>query len=254
MDCKTARTLLDFARPRCCELDPVEARVLEEHLARCPECDALAHAERAIDEHLGKAVRQVVVPAGLRGRLLAHLQDEAAAAAPQPAARWWAGWRGAAVAAAVLVAVGGWLIWRDNRVAAIDLGAFYTRVQEQEISPPGPAEINGWFAEMKVVTAAPEDLNYKYFTSYGLARFQGKLVPQLTFVRNDHDRAQAQVLILSGREFDLKHLPRQEDRSGYQSKVELRYEEGDAYAYLITYTGEIRYLEVDNPLRRRTGL
>ena len=76
MDCKTARTLFDYARPRCCELDPVEARALEEHLSRCPECDTLAHAERLIDDHLGKAVRQVDVPPGLRGRLLARLQTE----------------------------------------------------------------------------------------------------------------------------------------------------------------------------------
>jgi hypothetical protein len=252
MDCKTARMLLDFARPHCAELDPAEARSLQEHLAHCPECDALAQAERAADEHIGEAVRQVDVPPGLRGRLLARLQTEAAAADRQPAARGWAGWvRAAAVAAAVLVAVSAWLFWQDARAVSINLPAFCDKLQEQEISPPGPAEINGWFTEMGVVTSAPDDvsphgLNYKYFTYYGLTEFQGKRVPQMIFVRNDHIRARAQVLILSGREFDLKHLPPEEDRSGYQSKVELRRVK-PGYAYLIVYTGEdMRWLEADD--------
>ena len=65
MDCRTARHLLDYARPRVPELDRPDQEALDGHLAVCPECDALARAERQFDEHLGQAVRDVPVPQGL---------------------------------------------------------------------------------------------------------------------------------------------------------------------------------------------
>ena len=57
MDCKTARLLLLFARPLPTELEASEAEALESHLADCPECGALAQAERQTDTCLGQAMR-----------------------------------------------------------------------------------------------------------------------------------------------------------------------------------------------------
>src|SRR5262249_14246403 len=75
MDCKTARLLLDFARPQARELEPDEAGALETHLDRCADCHDLARGERRLDEHLGKVMRQVEVPAGLRDQLLVRLES-----------------------------------------------------------------------------------------------------------------------------------------------------------------------------------
>src|SRR5437899_263959 len=76
MDCRTARQLLDFARPRRPELDAAELEELEAHLADCPDCGPLAQAERQIDSRLGQAMRAVSVPEDLRNRLLTRLGSE----------------------------------------------------------------------------------------------------------------------------------------------------------------------------------
>ena len=39
MDCRTARMLLDFARPRCPELPQGETDALEAHLSGCADLD-----------------------------------------------------------------------------------------------------------------------------------------------------------------------------------------------------------------------
>src|SRR5947209_5969151 len=50
MDCRTARLLLEFARPRAGELQGSDADALEGHLLACAECESLARLERLADE------------------------------------------------------------------------------------------------------------------------------------------------------------------------------------------------------------
>ena len=83
MDCRTARQLLDFARPRRPELEAVELEELEAHLADCPDCGPLAQVERQMDNRLGQAMRAVAVPENLQGRLLARLESDRARQARQ---------------------------------------------------------------------------------------------------------------------------------------------------------------------------
>src|SRR5689334_15791744 len=102
MDCRTARLLLDFERPRVPELPPDDASALDAHLAGCPECEALAQADRAADDRLGRAMRDVAVPEGLHQRILDRLVAERG-----DQRRRWLGWtvRVAAAAAVVVLAV-----------------------------------------------------------------------------------------------------------------------------------------------------
>src|SRR5204863_3538530 len=76
MDCRTARHLLEFSRPRASELEEQDQDALNGHLAVCPDCDAMARAEREADQHLGQAIRDVPVPHGLRERLMRRLREE----------------------------------------------------------------------------------------------------------------------------------------------------------------------------------
>src|SRR5262245_2648331 len=97
MDCNHARLLLTFARDRA-DLDQSEAEGLEDHLSLCPDCANLAATEQRLDLALGRAMRDVPVPAGLKGRLLA--------AVARPAFSWRRRLiAGAAIAAALLVSV-----------------------------------------------------------------------------------------------------------------------------------------------------
>src|SRR5947209_7636374 len=112
MDCKNARLLLEFARPGGRELEAADAEALHQHLAECSECAALAHDEQRADEHLGRAMRDVPVPAGLRERVLKRLSVERDAWYRRWLVRW-------AAAAAVLLAVGllGYHYWFGQRPA-----------------------------------------------------------------------------------------------------------------------------------------
>jgi len=89
--------------PSCIRAKPERWRAT---LAGCPECDSLARVERQLDDHVGRAVRNVPVPEGLRDRLLQRLKARRRA--------WYASRATplaglAAAAAAVLFVV--WLNW-----------------------------------------------------------------------------------------------------------------------------------------------
>ena len=66
LDCRTARRLLDFARPGGYDLVDEDRSALERHLANCSDCDAAARGGRQLDEHLGRAVRDVTHLAAAR--------------------------------------------------------------------------------------------------------------------------------------------------------------------------------------------
>src|SRR5438132_4534344 len=76
MNCKPARYLLEFPRAQGCDLDAADQAALDAHLATCGDCDCASRAEKQFDEHVGRAVRDVPVPPGLKDRLLSRLRRE----------------------------------------------------------------------------------------------------------------------------------------------------------------------------------
>jgi hypothetical protein len=74
MDCRTTLEILDAARPDSNDLrEPEFAKALE-HLEICPRCSQIVRHRQELDEQIGGIVRDVLVPVGLRERLLAVLQ------------------------------------------------------------------------------------------------------------------------------------------------------------------------------------
>jgi hypothetical protein len=229
MDCRTARLLLDFARRGPVEIDAAETTELEQHLARCPECDRLGRAERRLDEGLGRAMRQVDVPPGLREQLLARLEVERG---DWYRRRFGHALRLAAAAAVVLLAL--WASWRwfTGGRAAIDP----VRVWEEiSFRRPGRAEVEESFRRLDAPVVAP-DLNYAYLTTHGLTElpgYPGRVVPQLAFQR---DGQSALVFIFDTRRYALPEPF--EPPSGSPYRVERLEPAGDRFAYLVFYTGE----------------
>ncbi len=134
MDCKTARLMLEFARPQHAELDPLDLRALEAHVAACPECALRTKQERALDEQLGRAMCKVDVPDQLRSRLLRRLAKEKAAVE-----KWrWKRYAAAAtaVAALLLLAIGGWSMWHQATLPLLDPNWIKDETVRAEISPP----------------------------------------------------------------------------------------------------------------------
>ena len=203
MDCRTARLLAEFQRPRSGELPPDEANALECHLASCPECDAAVRAERRLDEHFGPALRDVPVPDGLRERLLSRLREARLAPIRRKLA-WTA--RGVAVAATLLIGVFAWWYWIGSKPPHLDpetalyddLGNYNARSAE---------EVQDWFRDRKHVTMlAPREFDYSYLTWCGMAPLQGKEVPLLIFQRTEDAITRARVFVLAADQFDVGNL------------------------------------------------
>lgn len=229
MDCRTARLLLDFARPRCPELPRSETDALEAHLSGCAECDTLARAERAADARLAQAMRDVSVPQGLRERIAARLQAERG-----DRHRRWLGWavRGAAAAAVILLAVWLGFVWYGNRPRSLDLLALHESVCYDS---PDPERVKAAFHDQyKLAIPMPSDFNYACLKFYGVVPCQGRSVPMLLFIRGN---AEARVYVISSDQFDIKALENTEpiDSGGYRGEV--RSEDAD-HAFVVIYKGE----------------
>ncbi len=241
MDCRTSRSLLDLARPESAELQPSEADALAAHLNRCPECDALFRQERQVDAHLGRAVRDVPVPQGLRDRLLDRLASER---------RKWLGrvvLRGAglasAAAAVLLVGLWGASHWLGPRPQPVDLDQLQTRILDQQLrADNGPEAVAEWFRDAHhVEMTAPSDvgggraLNYNLLASSHLEPFQGQQVPLLVF---DKGGLRLQVYVLSARQFDIKGLGNSQrwppPSRGW--RMEVIANEGEPFAYVLVFT------------------
>lgn len=234
MDCRTARLLLTFDRPRAGELAAEDAADLEGHLAHCPECDARSRADKLVDQQLGRAMRAVEIPPHLRTQILARLEGQRS--------EWYRRWFGHGIralvaAAAVVLAVWGWWQWRAAHPPALDV-----ELVERWQNFPGndPRELEQEFKALGVTTALPDDLNYAYLTARGLAELPGhpgKAVPQLLFLRPDQP-ARVVVYVVSARQFDLAALPQDPQMpGGYTYRLDVQHAPGAAYAYLVFHTG-----------------
>lgn len=138
MDCRTARDILDVVRPGAVDPDDKDVAAAAAHLENCDDCLLALRSYQALDRRIGRAVRDVPVPQGLRERLHAVLEETAAAtvipsggdpetvstventrvasrdSSPAPLRRLhWTQW--VAVAAAIMLLAGGlWFLNRDS--------------------------------------------------------------------------------------------------------------------------------------------
>jgi hypothetical protein len=236
MDCKTARLLLDYARPQPAELAGADAAALEGHLAHCADCDALARGERQLADALGRAIRAVPVPDGLHDRLLRRLAVER---------RRWFRRRLAPVAAvaAVFLVLVTWLAWRRPPLPAPDPDGAVEGISLRDNARRSPEKVEEWFHANHPdrPMLAPREfeqrpLNYGLLTSIGLADFQGQRVPLLLF---GDAQKQARVYVLSTRNFNLDELKQQptKDSKGYTFAARPCPEDPDHIVYVFIYSG-----------------
>jgi hypothetical protein len=223
--------LLDFARPRCTELPADDAEALSAHLAGCVDCDAVASAERAMDARLGEAMRDVSIPDGLRGRIVARLESDRG-----QRRRRVAGWavRVSAAAAVILLIVFG-VVFYANRAQKLDLWALHDKVLTDTWSAAAKKVEGRFKEEFDITTTAPTTFNYAYLTNIGIGSCQGRLVPALYFANKD---TVAEVYVVTSRQFDMDALlkePEQIDSGGLH--VEVRREDPD-HAFIVIYRGD----------------
>jgi hypothetical protein len=231
MDCKTARFLLVFSRPKAPELEACAAEALNDHLAECSECGALARAEHQVERRLALAMRDVPLPLDFRQRLLTRLQEERRAwyrQLPRRHPRV-----AAAVAAVLLLAIGLGTYAAVRPPRPVDLAAIADE-WNGEVSL-APEEVQKAFEAKGFKMIVPSGFNYQYLVSYDLQELNGTLVPHLLFVRGPHH---ASVYILSGSQFDVRAAVDQPREGSGRYTVELRPGPANSkLAYLIKYMG-----------------
>jgi hypothetical protein len=234
MDCKTARLLLDFARPLCPEMEPADAEALQGHLAECPECGPFAMQERRLDDHLGRAMRDVPVPADFKQRLLNRLSKQRDA--------WWRRWlvRGGAAAAAVLLAVAGtWYLWPLPSPNA-------EQVQAEQAEKPFADEekVASYFRQQGFGhLSLPTQFDFKNLKDFYVQEFQGRRVPALVFEGKEDNGmgmpstpVYAKVLVLQDRQFNLRDLRDYPRAESGMPKVQMFEQAGDPHlVFLVIY-------------------
>jgi hypothetical protein len=234
MDCKTARLFLHFHRPDAGDLDGPEAEDLEHHLAHCSECNALAGAQRRLDQHLGRAMRAVEVPAGLRKNILGALAEQRRAWN-----RRWVGYAGrGAAAAAVLLAISfGWYFWYSFTPRSISPEEVCNTVN---FSPHDRDSANDALKRLGEGAFAPSFVEYAYLTAgpalAELPGYRGVKVPQFVFTARDTP-ASAVIYVLDHRRFHIDEMDLPTE--GYKYRVEVYpSSERGRVSYLVKYTGK----------------
>jgi hypothetical protein len=169
MDCDNFRILLLFYRPgRTSDLAAEDVTALEAHLSGCPTCSAHIRRDTALDAVIGKSLRGVTVPAGLKSGL-------SASAAATSSRLWRAKWLGR-VTAASLVTIGvgvGWGGYDRYTRPALDP---YTVADSQEAIVLDPERaVRDWLRVQGV--SVPNDFNLRLTTGYGYDEVQGVRVP-----------------------------------------------------------------------------
>jgi hypothetical protein len=247
MDCKSARTLLDFAQPQGFDLAAEERAALEAHLAECSDCDCLARAERQFDAHVGKAIRDVPMPQGFKERLLTKLRRERD--------DWWKQWgfrglRYGFVAAAAVLLVWAGFQWKANQLDERTADELVQKALTPYVySPPTAEDAEDWFKKKGKPVSVPRDFNYQFLSSFSLAPFDEREVPQLLFVRSYPNRADAQVaqvFILSKHsKYDVRGLSdKVRAPAGYRVQVEVDPRGNEAY--VIAFTGDLDKLKQES--------
>ncbi|MBI2805782.1 MAG: hypothetical protein HYX68_12450 [Planctomycetes bacterium] len=229
MECHDVRQLLAFVDRKCEELDAPERAALAQHLERCPECAALAQAEREFDQALGAAVRAVAVPPGLQPKILAKL-------ATQPRGT---PWKPLAAAAAIFIAVtllGAGIAWKLRDTPAVSV-ADIRALADQENWDLSVVEQH--LSEQGVPVEAPRDFDYRNLQHVDVAEFRGQRVPKLTFASRD-GKAVACVLVLSPARFRLGDL---HDGMELPGTTSIRIHHDRGHVNVIFYRGDLGALQ-----------
>jgi hypothetical protein len=234
MDCKTARLFLPFYRPGATDLSGPEVKELEDHVALCSECNALASAQRRLDQHFGRAMRAIEVPPGLRQNVI-----EALAAQRRAWNRRWLGGAGGLVAAAGLllaVSLSLYFLYSSKSIAISPDEVSYAL----NVTSRDQDRANEVLRRLGQDAVAPSFVNYAYMTGSPavaeLPGHKGVKVPQFIFtgVNARGIASRAIIYALEHRRFSIGEVDT--PASGQFSVEVYQHSERDRVSYLVLYT------------------
>lgn len=229
MDCNDAQFYLRLHRPGLDAPEPDVAAALDRHLASCPGCAADARRLEGFDAAVGRAMRGIEVPLGLRSRLIADLSARRGAVHRRRA------YRLVGVAASALLAVG--LVVGAFTAArpTFDPEELVLKAEEQSTAAGAEHAVGEWLKAEGLPPTLPESFDYGLAQVFGTTRVQGRDVPVVVF-RDREGRETAQVLALRPWQFKLNAV-RPAQASGWQVKV-YPPDRATGVVFVVLYTGD----------------
>ncbi len=228
MDCNTARLYL--------QLGGTDAPELEAHLGTCTSCHHLAQQMRRLDEHLGRAMRNVEVPREPKQQLLYRL-----AAEDGDRQRRWMAYvlRGVSAAAAVLLLLWGVFALYQPARPVLSGDAIFV---DFNLLRPDQDSANAKLKQLGSSGRAPSFVNYALLCGEpSLAILPGTQddrkparVPQFFFALGDK---RAIIYVVSRRDYRIEEVENPDPAYPWQLQIE-QDEENPSYDYLIFHTGK----------------
>ena len=223
MTCRDAQFYLRLRRESADELGEAAAD-LDRHLAGCPDCAAEARAEGGFDRALGRAMRSVVVPPALRGRLLANLTQTRGSLVRRKVAR------SVALAASLFLTVGLAFGAFSASRPKLDTMALVLDADERTQSPEEVT--TRWLAEQKLPTTLPVRFNFDLYLTHGKEPVQGRDVPVVVFRDPNSPVGFAKVYHFRTGQFDLRGV-----QNAQASHTQAVVKETPGVVYVILFTG-----------------
>ncbi|MDY3560998.1 hypothetical protein R5W23_002254 [Gemmata sp. JC673] len=228
MDCRDAQFYLRMRRQVADELGADVTAPLDQHLATCPACAADARAIGSFDRAVGRAMMNVPVPAGLRGKLVAHVASKRGEALRRRVYQYAA----MATAALLLIGIGAGII--SNTRPTLDVSNLVER--NGELSANKQESTERWLAAQNLPDRLPLPFDYGLLTYRGHETVQGRDVPVLVF-RSRTDGGFAAVYVFSHDSgFNLKNVP---EVSSSHARAQVLVKQGSRgnVTYLFVHTG-----------------
>jgi hypothetical protein len=247
MDCSTARLFLQLGRPGAPrDLDGDEAAELEAHLGHCNTCHQLDLDQRRLDDTLGRAMRDVEVPRGLKEQIQLRLAAEQGARQ-----RRWGGrvfLVAGLAAASVLLAWGLWVLVSPLRPTI----AAEAVVHDYNVLRPEKTKSDEQLKSLDLRACAPTFTNYAFLigapSSALLPGTEGWPKPvkaaQFVFAHEGH---RAVVYAVPRREANVER-PETIDQ-GYPYSLDYVHDpRNPPLVYLVLHTGkDWKWLKVQTP-------
>lgn len=206
-------------------MDPDATSALDRHLAGCPACAAAGRALTGFDAVVGRAMRAVPVPDGLRDQLFAEASARRGAVLRRKTFRL------LAAAASVLVTCGLALgVYTAARPQA-DVAGLLVRADELAMPQGAEKQISAFLKSQRLPELPPLDPNL--FIHAGIESVQGRDVPVLVF-RERNGPGVAKVYAFRDTWFKLDAL-REEQASHCSTKLYGHLAAG--VTYVVVYTG-----------------
>ena len=212
MECRDAQFYLRFSSPGANDLAPEDTAALARHLADCSPCSAEARSVSAFDAAVGRAMRAVEVPTGLRARLIASTSAQRGTMLRRRLGR------SAAVAASLLLALGigigaltsrrpqpdtAELAMKGNDLARMLPTAPIGFAVDPQRAQNNEAAVRNWL-KAEHLPDLPESFDYGLLVEYHWEEVQGRKVPVVHF--RGREQGFAKVYAFRATQFNLKDV------------------------------------------------